>query len=133
MPALFAGEPLVAGSSAKSVITAPTQMPDGIVKMNGKPWLVKSSQRTLIHGSTELPGGAKIGEDGKITLLGGKNIEMKDGQFLTKDGDVLDTPEALKSVEDGTPAVSSKSAAVAPARKASTPSQVHSASAIGAE
>ena len=58
---------------------------------------------------------------------------MKDSQFATKDGDVMDAPEALKSGEDGTPAVSSKSAAIAPPKKASTPSQVLFASAIGAE
>ena len=75
-------------------------MQDGIVRMEGQHWLVKSGQRTKVGKDTTLPSGVTIAEDGKITLNGGKNVSLTDGQFVSMEGEVMAAPEALKESEE---------------------------------
>jgi hypothetical protein len=75
-------------------------MQDGIVKMEGQHWLVKSGQRTKVGKETTLPSGVKIAEDGKITLNGGKEVGLQDGQFVSMEGEVMAAPSALKEGEE---------------------------------
>jgi hypothetical protein len=75
-------------------------MQDGIVKMEGQHWLVKSGQRTKVGKDTALPSGVKIAENGEITLSGGKAVTLQDGQFMTSKGEVMPAPEALKESEE---------------------------------
>ncbi|WP_265595065.1 DUF6799 domain-containing protein [Haloferula sp. BvORR071] len=59
---------------------------DGVVRKDGKIWLIKAGEKSEVSGETTLTDGTKVQADGNVVSKENKKWEMDDGDAILSDG-----------------------------------------------
>ena len=83
-------------------------VPDGIARIRGATFYVKSGRATQITREQKFSEGVTVGKNGDVMLQDGRKVRLTEGQMVTFAGEVREAPRNIQLPASLSPAAASQ-------------------------